>query len=149
MSQQGPAQGPAVDGSRRFLNLSAGALLALIAGGILACCVLPIVLCLFTPILGAFSEIGKKDPTVAITSCVIEPGESMSSAKVGFRITNNDRTDESFMVKFEIRDSSGARVGSGAEWVFELAPGGSVNDEADVAGIADGGKTCHIVGVER
>lgn len=140
-------QQPVTDKSKRFLNLSTGALIGVITGILLVCCVGPIALCFFSPFLAAVSEAGKTKPDVEITSCRIEKSDVLSTAKVGLRVTNKGKSTESYVVKVEIRDSSGARVGSSSEFVSSLAPGSSATEEATVFLDGSGGTTCHVVDV--
>jgi len=146
MSYLPPAPRPAPDHSKRFLNLSAGALIAVVTGILLVCCIGPIALCLFSPILASITDVAKTKPDVAITSCAVESGGT-SLARVGLRVTNKGSSTESYSVKVEVRDSTGARVGNGFAYVSSVAPGGSANDEALVYLDATGGSTCHVVEV--
>lgn len=139
----GQPAAPPADNSRKFLNLSGGALLVTIAGVLLVCCIGPVALCLATPILGAFLPDVTKDPTTTITRCQIGAD---STANVAFTIKNNSSIEESFTVRVEVRDSSGARVGSGYDYVTSVAAGSSANGVADVVLDSPGGATCHIVG---
>lgn len=140
-------QQPVTDKSKRFLNLSAGALIAIIAGLLIVCCVGPIALCFVSPALSGFLDATKTKPDVELTSCRIEGG-SLPSATVGMRVTNKGKTTESYLIKLEIRDPSGARVGDGTELVPRLAPGDSATEEALI--YLDGRATsgsCHVVDV--
>jgi hypothetical protein len=138
---------PPPDSSKRFLNLSAGALIAVVTGILLVCCVGPIALCFFSPFLAGLSEGTKTKPDAAITACRIESGGSPASATVGLRVTNKGASTESYLVKVEIRDGSGARVGNGSELVSSLAPGSSATEETVVFLGSGEGATCHIVGI--
>lgn len=142
-------QQPVTDQSKRFLNLSAGALIAVITGLVLLCCIGPIAFCFFSPVIAEIGDLdrgNKAAPELSITSCSID-NSSPGSATVGLRLTNKGKTTESYQVKVEIRDSSGARVGSGSEYVSSLAPGSSATEEAFIVLSGSGGKTCHVTGV--
>lgn len=140
-------QQPVTDKSKRFLNLSAGALISIIAGILLVCCVGPIALCVLSPALTSFMDVSKTKPDVELTSCRIEGG-TLPTATVGMRVTNKGSSTQSYLVKLEIRDSSGARVGDGTELVSRLAPGDSATEEATIYldGPASSG-SCHVVDV--
>lgn len=137
-------QQPVVDKSRRFLNLSGGALLAITSGLLLVCCVGPVALCMFTPIFGAFLSANKVDPQVEVTSCTF----AGSHAMVGLRVTNPGTSTESWTVKVEVRDVAGDRVGDGSAYMGSI-PGGKTASETTIVRLrAEGGKTCHVTGVE-
>lgn len=135
------------DTTRKFLNLSGGALIAVITGILLVCCVGPIVLCFASPFLGAISDAGKTDPTVAITSCEISDSKILPSAKIRFTVTNNGATSESFLVKFEVHDAAGSRVGDGSEYVTSIGAGQTASEEATIFTDAPGGSKCTVVDV--
>jgi hypothetical protein len=131
---------PVPDKSRRFLNLSTGALVGVITAILLACCVGPIAFCFMSPFLAAIGDAATPEPTIQVTSCSVDTG----SARVGYRLTNNSASSASFVVSVEIRDASGARVGNGSDYVSTISAGGSANEEALVIVTSSGGVTCHV-----
>lgn len=139
---------PGTDSSKRFLNLSMGALVSIIAGILLVCCVGPIVFCFASPFLAGVSDGLKTDPTVTITGCDIDDRGTLETAKISYRVTNNNSTgDDSYMIKFVVKDGSGARVGDGSDWVLSLSGGQSANGDTTVYLDTKGGTTCSVTGV--
>lgn len=135
------------DNSRKFLNLSGGALIAVITGILLVCCVGPIVFCFASPFLAAIGDAAKTDPTVTITSCTVSDTKVLPSAKIRFTVKNNGTSDEGFMVKFEVHDANGSRVGDGTEYVSSVGAGQTATEEATVYLDAPGGNKCSVVDV--
>lgn len=142
MSYPPPSAPQPTDSSRRFLNMSAGALLAIASGLLLVCCVGPIAFCFLSGTVGMFGVVSKPEPQVELTSCDI--GEN--TAKVGLRVTNPSDSTESFTVVVQVRDASGARVGEGSAYVSSVRGGQSASDTATVVLEVAGGVTCHVTG---
>lgn len=140
-------QQPVTDQSKRFLNLSVGALIAIISGLLLVCCVGPIAFCFLSPVLGGMLEATKVKPDVEITSCRMDAERSLPAATVGLRITNKGKSTESYVIKVEVRDAAGSRLGDGSEFVASLAPGSSATEETVVYLSGGVGSTCHVVDV--
>lgn len=138
---------PGTDGSKRFLNLSLGALVAIIAGILLVCCVGPIILCFLTPALSGVTDGLKEDPTVTITSCKITDGDVLPKAEISFTVKNNGSISDNYLIKFAVKDASGSRVGDGSDWVFDLGGGQSANGDTVVYLDTKGGKTCSVAEV--
>lgn len=136
-------QAPVTDKSKRFLNLSGGALMAIISGILLVCCIGPVALCVFTPILGAFTTSNKVDPQVEITSCTFLG----SNATVAIRVTNPGTTTESWTVKVEVRDAAGDKIGEGSKYVSSIPAGKTATERTIVQLRAEGGDSCHVTGV--
>jgi hypothetical protein len=134
-------QAPVTDKSKRFLNMSGGVLMVVITLIILLCCVGPIALCFFGGIFGNTAG-SRPDPTVTITSCDATGG---GNARIGFTIKNNGSRSESFVVKFEVKNAAGVRVGSGTDYVSSLAAGQTASEETLVLVDGSGGKTCTVV----
>jgi hypothetical protein len=135
------------DGSKKFLNLSVGALFAVITGIILVCCVGPIALCFLSPVLSGFSDGVTPDPTVEITSCKISDGDLLPTAEISYKVTNNGTSGEGFIAKFEVKDSGGSRVGDGIDYVSTIAGGSTASESTTVYLDAKGGQTCSLVSI--
>lgn len=133
------------DKSKKFLNLSAGALISVITGVVLVCCVGPIAFCFLSPFFAAIGDAAKTEPTVAITACEPSGSSSLKMAKIRFTVKNNGETSESFLVKFEVRDASGNRVGDGSEYVSSVGAGQTASEETTIFLDSSGATTCAYV----
>lgn len=135
------------DNSKKFLNMSAGVLLTVIAGVILVCCIGPFALCFFGGFIGAVDGASTPDPTVEITSCKISDSDLLATAEISYKVTNNGTSSEGFLAKFEVKDSSGSRVGDGTDYVSTVAGGATVSESTTVYLDAKGGKTCSLISI--
>lgn len=135
------------DGSKKFLNMSAGVLMAVIAGVILVCCIGPFAVCFLGGFLGAATDAATPDPTVAITSCKIEDEGFLPSAKVTMTITNNSAVEDFYSIDLEVLDAAGTRVGDGYALITDVAGGKTVTEETTVYLDAKGGTTCKVTKV--
>lgn len=71
---------------------------------------------------GASSSDGKKYD-VTMTRCDITDSNYMSSAEVTVSVTNSSDSTRTYLIAFEIVDSTGTRVGNSVILVTDLAPG--------------------------
>lgn len=134
---------PPIDKSKRFLNLSTGALVAVITAILLLCCVGPVVLCFFGGFVGAIGEATKKAPTATISGCMVHSDPYLPTADITYTVKNNNATDEVYWVGFVVTNSSGSQVGKGSD-IVDIGGGQSVVKTATVYLDAPGGQTCAI-----
>lgn len=129
------------DGSKKFLNMSAGVLTIVASAVLLICCIGPVALCF----LGGFANSLQPKPSVTITGCRIDYDGLIHDAKISYTITNNRKILANYTIEFIVKDSSGNQVGDGSDHTSDIAPGVTANDSATVFLDAKGGYSCHIV----
>lgn len=130
MQHQVQLQQPVTDKSKRFLNLSGGALMAVIAGVILVCCGGPIAFCFASPFFASIGEATKPKASVTITDCQIN--SSAKTADVTYTIENTGKSEGDYRVKLTVSDASGSQVGDATSWVFDLAGGAKASKNETV-----------------
>lgn len=146
--QQIHLQQPVTDKSKRFLNLSGGALLAVITGILIVCCVGPIVLCFASPFLDGFSKGLQPAPTVLITSCNVADTEYVRSATMHLKVTNNGTTAADYTVHLVVKDANGVQVGSDDKHISTIQPNAAAVSSETIFLDAPGGQTCSVAGVD-
>jgi len=138
-------QQPKVDGSKRFLNLSMGALIAVITGIILVCCVGPVALCMFGGVLDGFNQATKTQAQVTITSCSIDDkDEFLKTAKIAYTVKNPGKGSQDYTIKFQILDAAGSQVGKTTAYAWDLDSESTVSDTETVYLDAAGGTKCRV-----
>jgi hypothetical protein len=87
------------------------------------------------------------EPTTEITSCTIDQGTVLGSARIEYKITNHGSVAKSYVVNLEVINASGARVGSISDSVPTVNPGATVTDRVLVILERPGGKECKVTGI--
>lgn len=141
-------QQPVTDKSRRFLNLSGGALLAVVAGVIVLCVVGPFALCIAGGVLGSVGDAAKPKAQVSLSECKIDDSEFLRSAQITYTIKNTGKSQASYRVKFVVLNDAGSQVGDGSAWASNVAGGASKTATETVYLDAAGGSRCQVSGVE-
>ena len=88
-----------------------------------------------------------KDLDITIVSCNFTGGD-LSTATVGFTVTNHGKSTRTVVLHFEYRDSAGSRIDTDTSTVRNIAPGDTVRAEEPTLldGPATSG-TCHLTGI--
>jgi len=128
--------------------MTGGVLTAVIIAVVVVCCVGPIAVCAFGGVFSrVFQAAAGGEPTAEITSCTIDQGTVLGSARIEYKVTNNGSVAKSYVVQLEVTDASGARVGSISGHVPTVSPGATANAHVLVILDRPGGKECKIADV--
>jgi len=148
---QTPYQGyppPAPPAKKKYLGMTGGVLTAVIVAIVVVCCVGPIAVCAFGGVFNrVFQTAAGGQPTTEITTCTIDQGTILGSARIDYKVTNNGSVAKSYVVQLEVTDASGARVGSISGHVPTVSPGATASAHVLVILERPGGKNCKITEV--
>lgn len=84
------------------------------------------------------------DSTVEISDCILNQAGPVKSATIRYTVTNNGQRPRSYVLRFEVADATGARVGNDVEFVNDVGAGQTVRGEA-VAMLGATGQRCGLV----
>ena len=126
--------------------MTGGVLTAVIVAIVVVCCIGPIAVCAFGGVFNRVFQTAAAGgaPTTEITSCTIDQGTVLGSARIEYKITNHGSAAKSYVVELEVTNSSGAKVGSISDYVPTVNPGATVSADVLVILERPGGKDCKI-----
>jgi hypothetical protein len=139
---------PPPPAKKKYLGMTGGVLTAVIIAVVLVCCVGTIAVCAFSGVFNkVFETAAGGAPTTEITSCTIDQGTVLGSARIEYKITNHGSAAKSYVVELEVTNSSGAKVGSISDYVPTVNPGATASADVLVILERPGGKDCKIASI--
>ena len=139
---------PPPPAKKKYLGMTGGVLTAVIIAVVLVCCVGPIAVCALGGVFNrVFQTAAGGAPTTEITSCTIDQGTVLGSARIEYKITNHGSAAKSYVVELEVTNSSGAKVGSISDYVPTVNPGATASADVLVILERPGGKDCKIASI--